>query len=110
MLVPRKVTNHQVLKNEGTFSVYQMKTQQWNSLVDLCVSICSSCKIDPDNIKGHRDFIETQCPGDWLYSQLPRLRSESTSTSGHFHRRLSQRRSFRPESNTITGTSKSQRF
>lgn len=64
------------IENEGTFNTYQMKTQQWNSLVDLCVSICSSCKIDPDNIKGHRDFIETQCPGDWLYSQLPRLRSE----------------------------------
>jgi peptidoglycan hydrolase-like protein with peptidoglycan-binding domain len=64
------------IENEGTFTTYQMKTQQWNSLVDLCVSICSSCKIDPDNIKGHRDFIETQCPGDWLYSQLPKLRNE----------------------------------
>lgn len=64
------------IENEGTFTTYQMNTQQWNSLVDLCVSICSSCKIDPDNIKGHRDFSPTQCPGDWLYSQLPRLRSD----------------------------------
>ena len=64
------------IENEGTFNTYQMNANQWNSLVDLCVSICSSCKIDPDNIKGHRDFIETQCPGDWLYSQLPRLRSD----------------------------------
>lgn len=64
------------IENEGTFTTYQMKTQQWNSLVELCVSICSSCKIDPDNIKGHRDFSSTQCPGNWLYSQLPRLRSD----------------------------------
>jgi peptidoglycan hydrolase-like protein with peptidoglycan-binding domain len=64
------------IENEGTFTTYQMKTPQWNSLVELCVSICSSCKIDPDNIKGHRDFSPTQCPGNWLYSQLPRLRSE----------------------------------
>lgn len=64
------------IENEGTFTSYQMKTQQWNSLVELCVSICSSCKIDPDNIKGHRDFSSTQCPGNWLYSQLPRLRSD----------------------------------
>jgi peptidoglycan hydrolase-like protein with peptidoglycan-binding domain len=64
------------IENEGIFTSYQMKAQQWNSLVDLCASICSSCKIDPDNIKGHRDFSPTQCPGDWLYSQLPRLRKE----------------------------------
>ena len=64
------------IENEGTFTTYQMNAQQWNSLVDLCVSICSSANIDPDNIKGHRDFSPTQCPGNWLYSQLPRLRNE----------------------------------
>jgi peptidoglycan hydrolase-like protein with peptidoglycan-binding domain len=64
------------IENEGTFTTYQMNAQQWSSLVDLCASICSSCKIDPDNIKGHRDFTPTQCPGDWLYRQLPRLRTE----------------------------------
>lgn len=64
------------IENEGTFITYQMSAKQWNSLVELCVSICSSCKIDPDNIRGHRDFSPTQCPGDWLYSQLPRLRED----------------------------------
>ncbi|HEY9726930.1 MAG TPA: N-acetylmuramoyl-L-alanine amidase [Chroococcales cyanobacterium] len=64
------------IENEGTFVTHQMSTTQWDSLVELCVSICSSCKIDPNNIKGHRDFSPTQCPGDWLYSQLPRLRDE----------------------------------
>jgi peptidoglycan hydrolase-like protein with peptidoglycan-binding domain len=64
------------IENEGTFTTYQMRAQQWNSLVELCTSICSSCKISPDNIKGHRDFTQTQCPGDWLYSQLPKLRSD----------------------------------
>lgn len=64
------------IENEGTFTSYHMNDKQWNSLVDLCASICSSCKIDPNNIKGHRDFIQTQCPGDWLYSQLPKLRSD----------------------------------
>ena len=64
------------IENEGRFMTYQMNAQQWNSLVELCVSICSSCKIDPNNIKGHRDFSPTDCPGDWLYSQLPRLRQE----------------------------------
>ena len=64
------------IENEGTFTTYQMPATQWNSLVELCASICSSCKISPDNIKGHRDFVATQCPGDWLYSQIPRLRQD----------------------------------
>ncbi|MCA1993703.1 MAG: N-acetylmuramoyl-L-alanine amidase [Coleofasciculus sp. S288] len=64
------------IENEGTFTTYQMSAKQWDSLVELCASICSSCKIDPDNIKGHRDFSPTQCPGNWLYSQLSRLRQD----------------------------------
>ncbi|MEQ8754663.1 MAG: N-acetylmuramoyl-L-alanine amidase [Coleofasciculus sp. G1-WW12-02] len=64
------------IENEGTFTTYQMNAKQWDSLVDLCASICSTTKISPDNILGHRDFSPTQCPGDWLYSQLPRLRQE----------------------------------
>lgn len=64
------------IENEGNFTTYQMTAKQWDSLVELCASICSSCKIDPDNIKGHRDFSPTQCPGNWLYSQLPRLRQD----------------------------------
>ena len=64
------------IENEGTFTTYQMPAVQWKSLVELCASICDSCKISPDNIRGHRDFVATQCPGDWLYGQLPRLRQD----------------------------------
>lgn len=66
------------IENEGTFMTAQMNAKQWNSLVELCASICDSCKISPQNIKGHRDFSATACPGDWLYSQLPRLRQDVT--------------------------------
>lgn len=64
------------IENEGTFMTHQMGEQQWNSLVELCVALCQSCNISPANIKGHRDFSFTLCPGDWLYAQLPKLRKE----------------------------------
>ncbi|MEM9216448.1 MAG: peptidoglycan recognition family protein [Cyanobacteria bacterium P01_F01_bin.150] len=54
----------------------QMSQAQWDSLVELCAGICKSCDIDPDNIRGHRDFFPTECPGQLLYDQLPRLRTE----------------------------------
>lgn len=64
------------IENEGNFMTNKMAATQWNSLVDLCTALCSGCNINPDNIKGHRDFKATKCPGDWLYNQLPRLRQE----------------------------------
>lgn len=64
------------IENEGNFMTFQMGKKQWDSLVELCAAICKSCNIDPDNIRGHRDFSVTDCPGDWLYAQLPKLRNE----------------------------------
>lgn len=68
------------IENEGDFDQEQMEQDQWDSLVDLCASLCSSCDIDPSNIRGHRDFSITQCPGNWLYDRLEQLRSEVRST------------------------------
>jgi len=70
------------IENEGNFMTFQMIPKQWNSLVELCVSLCDSCNISPLNIKGHRDFSDTDCPGNWLYSQLPRLRQEVANKLG----------------------------
>jgi hypothetical protein len=63
--------------NEGNFSVNgSMPKEQWESLVKICAALCQSCGIDPANIRGHKDFVATTCPGEWLYSQLPKLRLE----------------------------------
>jgi len=67
------------IENEGNFMSHAMSQTQWDSLVVLCASLCSSCSISPANIRGHRDFTKTKCPGDWLYSQLGRLRQEVAS-------------------------------
>lgn len=62
------------IENEGNFMTFQMGQKQWDSLVELCASLCESCDISPKNIRGHREFSDTDCPGDWLFAQLPRLR------------------------------------
>jgi N-acetyl-anhydromuramyl-L-alanine amidase AmpD len=70
------------IENEGNFMTFQMGQKQWDSLVELCASLCDSCTISPLNIKGHRDFSKTNCPGDLLYSQLPRLRKQVADKLG----------------------------
>jgi hypothetical protein len=46
-------------------------------------SLCDACNVSPDNIRGYREFSSTQCPGDWLFGQLPRLRQEVAAKLGH---------------------------
>lgn len=64
------------IENEGNFTTSEMSDIQWSSLVKLCASICSSCSISPANIRGHRDFSDTDCPGDWLYARIGQLRKD----------------------------------
>jgi hypothetical protein len=70
------------IENEGNFMTFQMGQKQWDSLVELCASLCDSCNISPTNIRGHRDFSDTDCPGDWLYSKLPLLRKQVADKLG----------------------------
>lgn len=70
------------IENEGNFMTAQMAPVQWASLVELCASLCDSLKLPPTAIKGHRDFTNTDCPGDWLYGQLPQLRMDVAKRLG----------------------------
>lgn len=67
------------VSNEGDFTTATMSAAQWDSLVNMCAALCDSCDIEPQNIKGHRDFTATECPGKWLYSQLQKLRDDVAS-------------------------------
>lgn len=51
----------------------KMPKAQWDALVMLCVDLCVNLNLDPGVIRGHRDFVATKCPGDWLYAALPQL-------------------------------------
>jgi len=70
------------IENEGNFMNFAMGDVQWASLVELCASLCDACSISPVNIRGHREFSNTQCPGDWLFGQLPRLRQDVATKLG----------------------------
>jgi len=70
------------IENEGNFMTFVMGNAQWASLVDLCAALCEACNVGPENIRGHREFSNTQCPGDWLFGQLPRLRQDVATKLG----------------------------
>jgi hypothetical protein len=63
------------IENEGLYTNVDVTPQLWNSLVNLVAYIADQYGIAPELIKGHRDFNNTECPGDVLYARLPELRS-----------------------------------
>lgn len=70
------------IENEGNFMSFPMGDTQWASLVSLCAELCTALNVLPANIRGHREFSSTDCPGDWLFGQLPRLRQDAATKLG----------------------------
>jgi hypothetical protein len=64
------------IENEGNFMAFDMVPKQWDSLVALCAALVKACGLKPEHIQGHREFDNTQCPGNRLYDALPKLRKD----------------------------------
>ena len=70
--------NSQVIgiENEGLYTSVDVPQALWDSLVDLVAWIADRYGTTMPNIRGHRDFNSTECPGDVLYGRLQELRDE----------------------------------
>jgi N-acetylmuramoyl-L-alanine amidase len=64
------------IENNGTYTSVAPPAALWNSLVNFCAYICQQYSLDPSEIYGHRDYNDTQCPGDVLYGMIPQLKSQ----------------------------------
>ncbi|GLZ14823.1 hypothetical protein Acsp04_50580 [Actinomadura sp. NBRC 104425] len=63
------------IENEGTYMEDEVPRRLWVSLERVCAWLCAQYELDPFRaIVGHRDFADTDCPGDVLYAMLPDLR------------------------------------
>lgn len=77
----------------GDFSDSPIRPEARNALVALLAWAAATAGLDPEgsgsyvnplngsraslpNIAGHRDIADTDCPGERLYADLPRLRAE----------------------------------
>ncbi|MFC9971882.1 peptidoglycan recognition family protein [Spirillospora sp. NPDC127200] len=71
------------IENEGTYSTANVPSPLWGSLVHTCAWLCDAYDLDPyEAIVGHRDYVNTTCPGDVLYARLPELRSNVAQRMG----------------------------
>lgn len=64
------------IENQGTYFEVEPPEVLWASLVNFCAYICQQYSIPATEIYGHRDYVDTDCPGDVLYGKIPALREE----------------------------------
>lgn len=59
---------------EGNFEIEQPSAAQYTSLWQLTYSLARRWQVRPEEVFGHRDHVQTACPGEALYRWLPELR------------------------------------
>ncbi len=62
------------IENEGTYVTVDPPIELVQSLINVVITCCFYNSVHSWNVKGHRDFNATQCPGDRLYAWLPTIR------------------------------------
>ncbi|MCW2506264.1 MAG: N-acetylmuramoyl-L-alanine amidase [Actinomycetia bacterium] len=70
------------MENEGNYMQVAPSAEHYAALVDLSTYICWQYRIRPYQVYGHRNFNDTDCPGDQLYALLPQLRADIAARIG----------------------------
>lgn len=64
------------IENEGTYTNGLPPATQWTALVQLSAWLCNQYGMSPDDIIGHRQCKDTDCPGDRFFARLDELRRD----------------------------------
>lgn len=70
------------IENEGLYTNALPPKAQWDALVGLVAWLCWSYGLKADAIDGHRDHVQTACPGDAFYNKLSQLRADVAKKLG----------------------------
>lgn len=61
---------HALIEVMGNYEVQTIKPVQLDALVNLSAFLAKTFAVDTTNIRGHKDYAETLCPGKDLYRYL----------------------------------------
>lgn len=72
---PYDPAGHLLVVVEGNFQKDSLTSAQRHTLDVLVPALAARFGIAPDRLASHRDYARTDCPGERLYAELPRLRA-----------------------------------
>ena len=64
------VHGHALIDMIGNYEVQTLKPVQLDALIQLSAYLAKTFDVDTTNIRGHKDYTETLCPGKDLYRYL----------------------------------------
>lgn len=70
------------IEHEGTYTELLPPTALWDSMISLVAYLCQQYGVPVNNIRGHRDFNMTECPGHKLYPELAKIRADVAKKLG----------------------------
>lgn len=70
------------IEHEGTYTEELPPTALWDSMIDLVAYLCQQYSVPVNNIRGHRDFNMTECPGHAFYPELAKIRADVAEKLG----------------------------
>lgn len=73
---PYDPTGHLQIVLEGNFEQGEPSASQLQSLEQLVVWLSMVWQVSPSDVKGHKDYVATACPGKNLHMKLPGLREK----------------------------------
>ena len=63
-------TGHALITVMGNYEIQEINEAQLWAVVDLASWLCYEYSLEPQSIRGHRDYAATLCPGADLYQYL----------------------------------------
>lgn len=70
------------IEHEGNYMTGLPPEALWDAMVTFTAYCCQQYAVPVANIVGHRNYIDTDCPGDALYAKLSQLRTEVAKKLG----------------------------
>jgi len=64
------VRRHALINVMGNYEIQTLKPVQLDALINLSAYLARQFKVDTTDIRGHKDYTETLCPGKDLYQYL----------------------------------------
>jgi len=63
-------TGHALICVMGNYEIQKISKQQLESVAKLSAFLCKTYNVPVENIKAHKDYVETLCPGEDFYKYL----------------------------------------
>lgn len=70
------------IEHEGTYTEELPPGALWDSMIDLVAYLCQQYGVPVSNIRGHRDFNMTECPGHAFYPEMAKIRADVAKKLG----------------------------